>query len=62
MNKKEILNRLEQLIDDSLQLEHETYDRDVLDSIWKLFNPNQLKTQNLEGVLKVNGKQFKGKI
>jgi len=38
MNKKEtIMNRLEQLIDDAVHLEEKTYDRDVLDAIYRLF-------------------------
>jgi len=42
MNKKQTMNRLEMLIDDSVHLEEETYDRDVFEAIWKLFKIQSL--------------------
>lgn len=43
--KQETLNRLEELIDDAVHLYDDSYDRDVLEYIWDLFNPKTNKKQ-----------------
>jgi hypothetical protein len=49
-NKKVLLNKLEVLIDNAINFELETYDRDVLESIYKLFVNSDVKEQIKEKV------------